>query len=114
MNTLKKEIIKAFAGATDIDALRGNNIVLITATGMITGRLCDPDTPLEDMSGAAILNALVEQVTDAYGPENIEGNDGYIQLTDVVIRASGNTTYNVGNLIVFYDQIIGVSLGNPA
>lgn len=112
METLKKQIVRHFAAATNIKELRGNKVILVTALGLISGKLCDPKSIEEEISGASVMAALCDTVVEDYGPENIDSDDGFILLTDVTIRTGGNVNVNIGNLVVFYDQIIGVSFGN--
>lgn len=45
--------------------------------------------------------------------EVLPGDDGYFVLRDAQVK-EGMNTYDFGELIVFYDQIIGISLGKPS
>ena len=114
MRTLKKTIIMGLATATELEALRDNKLILVTPFGVVSGYACDKENVNQDEVGASLLTALTEKMVDDFGKENIDGNDGYLILSDVTIRAAGNMTYNIPNLIVFYDQIIGATIGNPA
>ena len=114
MRTLKKTIIRGLAVATGLEALRNNKLVLVTPIGVISGYLCDEDNLGQDATGEVLLSTITEKLTTDFGEDNIEGNDGYLLLSDVKVQTGANMTYNLPNLIVFYDQIIGVTLGNPA
>lgn len=94
-----------------IDALKGNKVILATPMGLIFGTLCEENVTDNPDAGQNILATLCEKVVEDYELDKISGNDGFMLLTDASIKATG-TTINVGSIIVFYDQIIGVSLGN--
>lgn len=114
MRTLKKQIILGLAKAPDLDALKGNTLILVTPLGVISGSLCDENSVGKDVAGEAFLLALTKKLAEGFGKENIEGNDGYLLLSDVKVQTGGNVTYNLPHLVVFYDQIIGVTLGGNA
>lgn len=113
MNSLKKNIIKGLAFATDTEPLKGNKLILITPLGLVSGVLCDSDGTNPDPAGAQFLTILTEKIAEGYEAKDVQGNDGYLMLSNVTIKSGGNVSYNCNNLIVFYDQIIGVTLGNP-
>lgn len=52
---------------------------------------------------------MLDTIAEKYEAD-IEGNDGYMLLSDVTV-INGNTRTNFEHMIVFYDQIIGVTLG---
>jgi hypothetical protein len=124
LSTLKKEIIIKFALATSLDQLEGNELIIVTSFGIITGSLAgeinDIDIDFDDKNqvGVAFLTNITHDLVSDYQKKNsidkdqlLDGNDGFISLTDVVIKTS-TTTFNLHFLNVFYDQIIGVTLGN--
>ena len=82
MNSLKKMVICTLAMAPQTDMFANNQVILTTAAGVIAGTMV----------------------------EEIEGNDGYMLLSDVTV-INGNTRTNFEHMIVFYDQIIGMTLG---
>lgn len=114
MRTLKQYIIQGLATATNMEMLKNNKLILITPIGMISGHLCDEDNAGQDLSGKAVLSTITGQLVEKFGRENIDGNDGYLLLSDVKVQTGGNVTYNLPHLVVFYDQIIGATLGNNA
>ena len=114
MRTLKKQIILGLATATDLEVLKNNKLFLVTPIGIISGRPCDENNTAENVDGASFLSSLTEKLVEDFDSENIEGNDGFLTLTDVTVQMAGNFTYSLPHLVVFYDQIIGVTLGNNA
>ena len=118
--TLKKHIIRSFARATNLDGFDANKVILATAAGLISGKLSSTSAmTIEEMteecgslsrdSAEKLYESLLTAARETY-KEEVEGSDGYILLTDAAIRDK-DCTYNVGNMVVFYDQIIGISLG---
>lgn len=64
-----------------------------------------------------LIAATCDKITCSYRedrniPEGtmLDGNDGYIALKNVTIN-NGKNPFNIPFLCVFYDQIIGVSIG---
>lgn len=114
MRTLKKQIILGLATATDLEVMKNNKLFLVTPIGVISGYPYDGNNARKDVTGAAVLSTLTEKLVEDFDLENIEGNDGFLTLTDVTVQMAGNFTYSLPHLVVFYDQIIGVTLGNNA
>jgi len=108
--SLKRTIIKSFAYAPEVDALKDNHFTLMTSLGFIQGRI-----PAEE-SGVT-LQVFSDAIYDNYRKDfnlgedaKTPGNDGFLVLEDVTLRTPTNVTYNMKELIIFYDQIIGVTL----
>ena len=112
METLKKKIIRALSTVTDAEALKKNEVIITTAFGLISGKVYNGDNSETEDIATKFVADLTNGIAEAYGQENIEGNDGYIFLKDVTIRAGGNNIFYVRNLVVFYDQIIGITFGS--
>lgn len=116
MDSLKKCIITIFSNMPSIDGLEKNKVMLVTAAGIIYGTPAVLDDDLNDP--ANLLCKSVKTFADAYREHNnipdntfLDGNDGAVTLKDVTI-CSENFKINTPFLCVFFDQIIGVSLGN--
>ena len=116
---LKKTIIEKMYALLLTDEFKGNKLVISTANGIITGvpeqYLSEYNkTKSPEILAEAILYRVIERVTDEYREQyglqdSCPQNDGFIFLKDVTI-ASGNSITDLTNLIVFYDQIIGITL----
>lgn len=107
--TIKKEMLRNLAVLTNMDGMENNEIILITAAGLIMGKL-----PGEDSK--EILSKLAKSLSEKYFEEyeiktTLPGNDGYLILEDVTIL-SGQTRSNMPSAIVFHDQIIGITIGS--
>lgn len=115
MSQLKNEIIKAFATAANEKELDGIEVVLYTAAGIIYGKMVmdGADIPqTEDQKNVSffysnILNAVHNKV----GEEQLNDCISYIYLTDAAIKTSLGTPSRIGNIVVFCDQIVGISIG---
>lgn len=117
-SSLKKDIIYGLANSTEIDQLKENYVVLLTASGIIKGKISKLGYP-EDASPKNLLNTLVHSISEEYRehysiPEDtlLPGNDGGIALEDVTILLNSGSNYVLPHLVVFFDQIIGVTIGN--
>lgn len=119
--SLKKSMIIAMASIPEVEGFETNNLILTTPAGLICGKLISEDetTDSNKMNNlmAKVCNNFTEKylkdISDSDSEPIIEGNDGYLFLQDVTIRStSSNATSNLPFMIVFYDQIIGVSIGN--
>ena len=108
-NSLKKSMIMGFSLLPTIDALKGNKLVLLTPAGVVTGILEEEDA--EDMKTASgLIKSTVSTVEDNYFKEStVENNDGFMLLRQVTLMI-GNNTFNFESFVVFFDQIIGVSI----
>lgn len=126
--SLKKQIINEVYAFMATEALKGNYLILITAAGMILGKpVFDTEAQYEDLESGRLNDknaiALTFEMIDEskkehkkYVPDGspLPGNDGYIMLKDVTIRANGGIRSSFSTMIVFYDQIIGVTFGNAS
>ena len=113
-------LIESLAKAANINGIDQNQVILTTAIGLISGKLASvspitADELLEEKGNisqdktAKLYEMFLTSVNETYEDE-VEGNDGYILLTDVSIRTQNNTI-NLGTHVVFFDQIIGISIG---
>ncbi len=120
--SLKKEIITRFALAPTLEQLKDNQLIIVTSFGIISGTLANEinDIDFDDRNqvSIAVLGKLTGNIISEYKKSNsidedqlLEGNDGCIPLVDVVVKTS-TATFNLHFLNVFYDQIIGVTIGN--
>ncbi len=121
--SLKKSVILGMANATTVDMFKENSVILWTAAGMISGKLIEKSdlesfdqtdkSALSTFTVATIAQKSKEEFDKQSDSElNVTGNDGYIILKDVhVTNVSGQTMF-FSALTVFFDQIIGVTLGS--
>lgn len=119
MATLKKSMIIALSSFPDIEGFEKNHLILTTAAGTIHGKLIS-DNQLNDKDDVCgLLAHACEKIANNYIEENssqesaLSGNDGYLFLTDVRIRSvSSSTITTLPFMIVFFDQIIGITIGS--
>lgn len=106
MDSLKKMIIRTLAVAPQTDMFSNNQVILTTAAGVIAGKIVEENS---EKQSDMVFTTMLDEISKNYKAD-IEGDDGYMLLSDVTV-INGNARTNLKNLIVFYDQIIGVTLG---
>ncbi len=111
--SLKSCLIDSYKTITHVDKfdLNQNNLILLTSIGTIYGKEFKFDeTNVEN----AVINEINKFAKKEYFNENkdIQGNDEYIALEDVLIVTPRGDQVKFKYLNVFYDQIIGVTVGN--
>lgn len=116
--SLKKTIISNLAMLKNVDGFKDNSLLLLTSVGIISGKVIDiKDT--ENLNGSEYLASLIKEFSKDYKKENysdestyLPGNDGHITLVNVTILKDNGSTTKIPILTVFFDQVIGVSIGN--
>ena len=106
MDSLKKMVIYTLAMAPQTDMFANNQVILTTPAGIIAGKIVEENS---EKQSDMIFSTMLDTITEKYEAD-IEGNDGYMLLSDVTV-INGNARTNFKNMIVFYDQIIGMTLG---
>lgn len=116
MESMKKDLIRKIAHYTvNEDNIRNDNIILMTASGIVKGIPVKYMDEMDD-SNEKFFAKIVQDTTDMYNEKRnseenpISENDGYIMLRDVIMD-NGAGTYNIPIAVIFYDQILGISLG---
>lgn len=115
MSRIKNEIIRAFATASNENELEETKVILYTSAGIIYGKMVMDGVDLHqtnhqrDVSSfyTGLLNAVHGKVDDG----QLNDCESYIYLTDATIKPSIGPLTTVGNIVVFCDQIVGVSIG---
>lgn len=124
--SLKKTLVTCLLDITGDGPLKGNKLILATAAGMIIGEpISDEDVSelkVEDLNEPSkvtlkVLTSCAESCSEGYKKAHnvdypLSGNDGYVVLKNATLKTL-NAEYVLASFIVFYDQIIGVSIGNP-
>jgi len=117
--SMKKYLVMEFADAPNMDLKSGKvgEAHFFTSFGVISGRSLDNPGEVSDKSTASELFAkhAAEIYQKEYCEENTgfaPGNDGYVVLVDVTIRTITNQHYYMPSMVLFYDQIIGMTLGD--
>lgn len=100
-------IVTAFATAASTGKLPGQRVVLLTQAGLIEGDIVDENT--KAMSSRMTLFRNIAQ----FGNELYHGcpdcaSHTYLHLSNVIVKGPIET--RVDNLVVFFDQIIAVTL----
>jgi len=106
--TLKKHAIFTVSTLTKYDELRDNKVIVVTSAGVFTGRLMKENS---NKDGKALILDVIERTKEELVETGQVPNDGYITLEDATLDTNG-TKYNFGNIIIFHDQIVGITLGN--
>lgn len=107
----KKAIIRSLACVSLTESGRDEDVILLTAAGLLSGHV--PKEGSDPMDYAELLHKLSEQYKkdQAIDPDaRLPGDDGYFVLSDARL-INGANTLSLGNFVVFYDQIIGITYG---
>lgn len=113
MKSLKKTLIQNCFNAVNLEELKGNKVILITAAGMIIGTLSEDSDILADQIMLGINKSAIAAFKEETGNEEVGGNDGYVCLTDATVKSTiSNYSFQVPVIDVFYDQIIGITVGD--
>lgn len=112
--TLKKYLSIALAKSVDIDELAKNRLVILTAAGTIIGKLASDN----DDKDQKLVTELVGNIASNYAKEfnvdiskDLQDNDGYMTLVDARLLSSNGLVRDFKTLTVFFDQIIGITIG---
>lgn len=120
-SSLKKSLIIAMSCIPEVKGLEENNLILTTSAGIISGKVPSEQEIDDENSLYGVLYKICDNTKEEYlknisstdSEPVIVGNDGYIILKDVKIRStSSDTITHMNFMVVFYDQIIGVTIGN--
>lgn len=111
--SLKSHIINSFKSLVQINEfdLDHNSLILLTSIGTIYGKEFKLD---ESIAEKSVINKVNEIAEKEFFKENkdIQGNDEYIALEDVLLVTPRGDQVSFPHLNIFYDQVIGVTLGN--
>ena len=116
MSTLKKSIITHLSAIPLVEGMENNSIIVMTPAGTYTGK---PVSSKNDNSETVLsFVEILSEFADKYRQDNqiaenesLDGNDGYLMLKDVQLQTSGSTI-NMPFAILFFDQIVGITIGN--
>jgi hypothetical protein len=120
-SSLKKSLIIAMSCIPKVEGLEENNLILTTSAGIISGKVPSEQEIDDENSLCGVLYEICDNTKEEYlknisstdSEPVIVGNDGYIILKDVKIRStSSDTITHMNFMVVFFDQIIGVTIGN--
>lgn len=113
MTTLKKDLIRQLAAMTSLETMKDSRLVLVTPAGMIIGTAIPKEEADPDV---ASMTKVTTELARGYYKENrlpidapLEDNDGFFTLKNVLIQ-SGGTSAQIPFLVVFFDQVIAVSI----
>ena len=114
--SLKKHLIQSFTSMTmpNMSENNGNNVILVTAAGIIEGKLSTDSHSAKNESSeyfAGFVKESVKVYNEDYASPPIMGDDGCIVLVDAKLTALDGLCCTFGNLAVFFDQIIAASYG---
>lgn len=116
--SLKKEIIRFISATPEVEGFEKNKLILTTAFGLITGRFPDPEEMNDLTNPTTVIAKLASCTAQTYKTnlslsetDSLPGDDGYMYLVDVQVT-SNTETFTLPFMIIFYDQIIGVSIAN--
>jgi len=113
---LKKFMILGLYTSLTLPEFADNKLLLVTAVGTIIGEPMPEDLPFPECAFPHLCDSLHDSYCEEFqGDSDNLSNDGYIVLKNAkILSASGalSPTTNLGDLIVFFDQIIAAKIGN--
>ena len=111
--SLKTYLIDSYCNLIQLDKfdLDHSKLVLITSLGTIYGKIFKLDKSNAEKTVINQVNEAAEKQYFKYNKE-ISGNDEYICLEDVLLVTPKGDKVKFTHLNVFYDQVIGVTVGN--
>lgn len=113
MDSLKKFIIRNFSELPLLEPLLDNKFILATPSGIIMGTPVFDEQSTEELPFTNLTNSLITTYREDHGISDdvrLEGSDGVLYLKDVTIQNGVHVT-SLPYMWVFYDQIVGVSIG---
>lgn len=111
--SLKSYMIDSYAKLIQVEELEvdNTNLILLTSLGAIQGTHLNADESSKE-------NTLLKKVNDIAENEyfndnsDVQGNDEYVALENVLLITPNGDKVKFLHLNVFYDQVIGVTVGN--
>lgn len=115
MYTMKKDLIFNYSMLPSMDELKNNELILVTAGGVIKGK---PISENPETFSTNVLDKITHKMIIDYReaikiPEatRLDGNDGCLLLENATL-INGTTKIPFQYLVVFFDQIIAVTIGS--
>lgn len=114
--TLKKHIVLQFANLLSNEKFNDYKLILTTSGGTIAGNICLESDFADDNSFNASLSLICDTAysirrkeLNLSDDESLPDDEGYLIIKDVQILSERPIT--LPSMIVFYNEIIGVSIG---
>lgn len=114
-NKFKKLVCNKFASLVAIDGFEKSDVIFFTAVGTIKGKPIlkdDPDSSAKYFSEVALALAGSKDSDPSEISEEDKEFPNAIMLKNVEVISTGGNTLHIPAMILFVDQIIGVSYGN--
>lgn len=115
MSSIKNEIIRAFTTASNEKELEETKVILYTSAGIIYGKMVMDGVNLHQTNHqrnvSSFYTGLLNAVHGKTGDGQLNDCEAYIYLTNATIKPSTGIPIPVGNIVVFCDQIVGISIG---
>lgn len=105
---LNKHLILSFANLTKLKDFDKNNLILLTPSGIISGKIVSD----EEIKELKFFNDFTNESVNCFIEETQESDKypAFIKLKDVTFK-NGAFSYSVPFITVFLDQIVGVTIG---
>ncbi|GFI49724.1 hypothetical protein IMSAGC020_00924 [Lachnospiraceae bacterium] len=117
--SLKKYLVDALSVLPNSKPLSDNDLIFVTPTGLIYGKPVSSDSSNIPSDINFPIDEICQHISSTYfdtfscTESDLENHDGYLILTDVKVVSSGQVLFKHEFMVLFYDQIIGVTLGHP-
>lgn len=111
--SFKKCLINSlFSTVQDVDGFEANDVILATSSGIISGKLISESEFKEMKTSRCAIAHICQKFANEYSENNeLAENDGYLFLVDVKAISSDGKSISLPFVVVFQDQITGISFG---
>ena len=116
--SFKKFFIGNYTSLTTYNDFKHKKIIILTATGIIEGTLSIKGQYPTNESRELLhisLDTISKNYKSTFNIESsapLKGNDGLLALDNVTLITNNGAKINFENLIVFFDEIIAITLDN--
>lgn len=111
--SFKKYLVNSLTSTVpNAKGFESNDVILATPTGIISGKIISETEFKEMKTSRCGIAHICNQFANEYFKNNVHTeSDGYYFLVDAKIMSSGGNAINLPFIIVFQDQITGISFG---
>lgn len=107
-NNLNKCLVLNFANLTKSENFKKNNLILLTTSGIISGKIVTD----EETQELKFFNDFTDETVNCFIEETQETtySQEFLKLKDATVK-TGTFSCSFPFLAVFLDQIVGVTIG---
>lgn len=113
--SVKKALIRDLLKSCTFDELKSNQLILVTGAGVISGYPILNDATKAE-SATTLISEFCKSSLEKYKADfpteaSSKDADGFIILRDTTLRMASDYVVQMGEVVIFFDEIIAVSIG---